>query len=214
MDEYILLILGIIGVISFSVSGTIVAIKAKFDLFGVIIMGCVTASGGGILRDVIIGKIPPELFSKPYVFAIAALASVIVFLSIYFDKKDFLKISETIERVNNVFDSVGLAAFTVTGTEMAFICGLSENVFLSITIGVLTGIGGGVLRDILTGTSPYVFRKHVYAVAAIFGGAIYYVLRCYVVVNWLASLISMIFIIGIRLLATKFRWELPKIDIR
>ena len=213
MNEEILFVLGIIGAASFAISGALTAIKAKFDLFGVIIIGCVTATGGGVLRDILIGEIPPMLFKEPYLGGIAAALSVVAFCFIYFKRKDFYRIDEKRERINNVFDSVGLAAFTVTGTELAFSHGISGNVLLSITIGVLTGVGGGILRDVLTGNPPYIFRKHVYAVVAIFGSVIYYVLRLYVLDTLVASAVSMAIIVGARLLATKYRWKLPKINI-
>ena len=119
-----------------------------------------------------------------------------------------------IEHINNIFDAIGLATFTVMGTEIAFINEISENVFLSITIGVLTGVGGGVLRDILTETSPYIFKKHVYALASILGSILYYLIRIWVNDTILPSIVAMIFIIGVRLLATKYCWDLPKIKLQ
>ena len=214
LPEIILFALEIVGTIAFAVSGAFVAIKARFDIFGVLVIGCITAVGGGITRDMLIGATPPAIFSKIYIVGIACLASLIVFIVAYIKRKKFDEIRERIEHINNIFDAIGLAAFTVMGTEIAFTNGLSENVFLSITIGVLTGVGGGVLRDILTETPPYIFKKHVYALASIIGSILYYLIRLWVNDTILPSIVAMIFIIGIRLLATKYRWDLPKIQLQ
>lgn len=214
ITEIILFILEIVGTIAFAVSGAFVAIKARFDIFGVLVIGCITAVGGGITRDIIIGVTPPAIFSKLYIVGIACLASLVVFIVAYIKRKKFDEIRERIEHINNIFDAIGLAAFTVMGTEIAFTNGISENVFLSITIGVLTGVGGGVLRDILTETPPYIFKKHVYALASILGAILYYLIRLWVNDTILPSIVAMIFIIGIRLLATKYRWDLPKIQLQ
>lgn len=207
-------VLEIAGTVAFAVSGAFVAIKARFDIFGVLVIGCITAVGGGITRDILIGVTPPAIFSKIYIVGIACLASLIVFIVAYIKRKKFDEIRERIEHINNIFDAIGLAAFTVMGTEIAFTNGISENVFLSITIGVLTGVGGGVLRDILTETPPYIFKKHVYALASILGAILYYLIRIWVNDTILPSIVAMIFIIGIRLLATKYRWDLPKIKLQ
>ena len=214
LTEIILFALEIIGTIAFAISGAFVAIKARFDIFGVLVIGCITAVGGGITRDMLIGATPPAIFSKIYIVGIACLASLIVFIVAYIKRKKFDEIRERIEHINNIFDAIGLATFTVMGTEIAFTNGVSENVFLSITIGVLTGVGGGVLRDILTETPPYIFKKHVYALASIIGSILYYLIRLWVNDTILPSIVAMIFIIGIRLLATKYRWDLPKIKLQ
>lgn len=209
----ILLILEIIGTIAFAVSGALVAVKAKFDIFGVLVIGCITAVGGGITRDILIGATPPTIFAKLYIVCIAAATALLVFLLAYFTRKKFDEVREKIEQINNIFDAIGLAAFTVMGTEIAFTGGFSHNVFLSVTLGVLTGVGGGVLRDILTETPPYIFKKHVYALASIVGAALYYILRLYVESTVLPSAVAIAFIIGVRALATKYRWSLPKIHL-
>lgn len=209
----ILLVLEIIGTISFAVSGALVAIKARFDIFGVLVVGCVTAVGGGITRDLLIGATPPAIFFKWYIALIAAVASLGVFIVSYIHRQKFDELRGRIEYINNVFDAIGLAAFTVTGTELAFTAGFADNVFLCVTLGVLTGVGGGVLRDIFTETSPYIFTKHVYAIASIFGAALYYVLRLFVENTVIISAVCIAVIIVTRLLATKYRWSLPKIQL-
>jgi uncharacterized membrane protein YeiH len=116
-----------------------------------------------------------------------------------------------IERINNVFDAIGLAAFSVMGTEVAFREGLEENMFLAVVLGMLTGVGGGMFRDVLTDTTPYIFKKHVYALASILGSCLYYLLRCYADSIALASAMGMILVVALRMLATRYRWSLPRI---
>lgn len=214
IPESVLIVLELIGTIAFAVSGALVAINAKFDIFGVLVIGCITAIGGGITRDLLIGVTPPVIFSRAYIIAVAALTALTVFIVAYFYRNRFHAIREKIETINNIFDALGLAVFTVTGMEIAFANGLSDNVFLSVTLGVLTGVGGGVLRDILTETPPYIFKKHVYALASISGAAVYYLLRRFVDIQILPSVVAMLFIFTLRLLATKYRWKLPKVIVK
>lgn len=209
----ILLILEIIGTISFAISGAVVAIKVKFDIFGVAFIGVITAMGGGIIRDILIGRYPPAVFSNFYIFLIAVISTIITFIIIYKNKSHFNMFEGIMEYINNFFDAVGLAAFSVMGTEVAFVFAFSDNMFLAVTLGVLTGTGGGVLRDILTDTTPYIFKKHIYAIASILGSCLYYVLRMNFNNLAVISAVSMFLIVAIRMLATKYHWSLPKIEL-
>ncbi len=214
VTEIILLILEIVGTVAFAVSGALVAIKARFDIFGVLVVGCITAVGGGITRDLIVGQTPPLIFSNLYILGIAAATSVGVFFIAYARRKTFEGIRERIERVNNYFDAAGLAAFTVMGVELAFSAYfIQENAFLSITLGVLTGVGGGLLRDILTETTPYIFKKHVYALASILGAIVYYLLRLVMENIVLPTLVGLALVFLLRVLATRYRWSLPKVQL-
>ncbi len=213
ITERVLLILEIIGTIAFAVSGTLVAIKAKFDVFGVLVVGCITAVGGGITRDIIVGETPPMIFSNKYVIGIAAATSVLVFIIAYLKKSVFEEMREKIESINNYFDAAGLAAFTVMGTELAFSYGVSNNVLLSITLAVLSGVGGGLLRDIFTENTPYIFKKHIYAIASILGAIAYYVMRLYIDNAVLPTIAGMVVVFLLRVLATKYRWSLPKVQL-
>lgn len=212
-SDLIMSILEIIGTISFAVSGAFVAIKARLDLFGVLFIGVITAVGGGIVRDVLIGRFPAAIFAKFPLVALAAFSALIVFVVTYVLREKFHTVQVKVEHVNNFFDAVGLAAFSVMGTEVAFTQGLSDNMFLSVTLGMITGVGGGIFRDILADTTPYIFKKHVYALASILGSIIYCVLRqdhCRLIT---ASVVSMLLVVAIRLLAAKYHWGLPKIDL-
>ena len=214
-SEIILLVLEIIGTVAFAVSGAFAAIKAKLDIFGVLFIGCITAVGGGITRDLLIGDTPPKIFDNLHILAIAATSALVVFAAAYLSRKQFLVTYEHFEPIQNVFDAFGLAAFSVTGTEIAFTSGLAENPVLAILLGVLTGVGGGVFRDVLTSTTPYIFKKHVYALASIGGASVYYVMRSFVETKTplVPSLVAMVLVVAVRLLAAKYRWSLPKVKL-
>ncbi|MBQ9131624.1 MAG: trimeric intracellular cation channel family protein [Clostridia bacterium] len=213
LPETVLSILELIGTVSFAVSGALVAIKAGMDLFGVVFIGWITAFGGGILRDLLIGRTPPAAFLNPFMFLAACLAAIVVFIIAYVKRAHFDAFRGHLDYINNFFDAIGLATFAVMGTEVAFIYGFSDNVLLSVILGMLTCVGGGIFRDILTDTTPYVFKKHVYALAAIAGSSLYYLLRVSVDVAVPSSLLSILLVVTIRMLATKYRWSLPKIRL-
>lgn len=210
MTEFIKL-LELIGTIAFSVSGALIACGAGLDIFGVVFVGCITAFGGGIARDILLGITPPAIFSNHITFMIALLTAVVVFISAYINKEkfDFLKVK--IENINEIFDAVGLAAFSVTGAEVAFVNGYSDNALIIIFAGMSTGVGGGIIRDILIDTTPYIFKKRIYALASIFGSFLYYVSREFIGNISVASGLAMLSVIAIRILAMKYRWSLPKI---
>lgn len=212
MNE-IMKVLEIIGTIAFSVSGALVSIGAGLDIFGVVFVGSITAFGGGIIRDLILGITPPSIFNNFPMFLLALVTSVIVFIVAYINRKKFNTLRTKTEHVNNLFDALGLAVFTVIGAETGFINGFSDNEFIIIVISMITGIGGGIFRDILTDTTPYVFKKHVYAVASLLGAVLYIILRKYSDNISLISVLSMILVFLIRMLATMFHWSLPKVRI-
>jgi uncharacterized membrane protein YeiH len=213
LPEKIMLAFEIIGTISFAVSGALVAIKAGLDIFGVLFIAGITAFGGGICRDLLIGRTPPALFSNFYMFFIAIMAGVLVFIVSYVKRRQFDEWRRKIDHINNFFDAAGLGAFAVMGTEIAFQRGFSNNVFLTITLGMLTAVGGGIFRDILTNTTPYIFKKHVYALAAISGSCVYYALRMLIPGILHSSIIALVLVVTVRMLATKYRWSLPKIHV-
>ena len=206
-------ILEFIGTVAFSVSGALVAIGASLDLFGVVFVACITSVGGGILRDVLLGINPPAVFSNLSVILLSALTGVAVFIVAYVRRKSFNILRQRIEHVNNFFDAIGLAAFTVLGSEVGYINGHYDNVFIIVLIGMTTGIGGGIFRDIITDTTPFVFKKHVYAMASLVGGLVYFILRELFGNTFPVSIISMLIVVVMRMLAAKFRWSLPKIKI-
>ena len=198
-----------IGTIAFASSGAMVAIKKQLDLLGVVVLGVTTAVGGGMLRDIIIGNVPPALFKDP-VYVMLAFATVLLLFAVVRMNQRFLdsRSIETYEKVMNIFDAIGLGAFTVVGIDTAVLSGYGDYDFLVIFLGVITGVCGGILRDIMAGQTPYVLRKHIYACASIAGALLYAGLMDIINGN-LAMLTGACTVILIRLLATHFCWNLP-----
>lgn len=205
----IFLIIEVIGTIAFASSGAMVAIKKELDLLGVIVLGVTTAVGGGMLRDIILGNVPPGLFTKPVYVITAFLTVMALFMVVRLNQKILeSRYITAYEKMMNIFDAVGLAAFTVTGIDTAVLAGYEDYHFLSVFLGVLTGVGGGLLRDIMAGQTPYILRKHVYASASI-AGAICYVFLADWMTGDASMIISAVLVILIRLLATRYCWNLP-----
>lgn len=211
MDK-ILFVLEIIGTVAFAITGVITAVEKKLDILGAIVLGAVTAVGGGILRDIILGYLPPSAFRHP-VYALTAIAtSVAVFVLAYFLGEKIKKHFDFYSQIINVFDSIGLAVFTVAGVNSAFDRGFGENAFLTIFVAILTGVGGGIMRDIMAGRVPKILRKRIYALAVIIGAGIYYILLNFSLCSEIAAaIIGAGAVLLIRILATVFRWNLPAI---
>lgn len=202
----------LIGTVAFAITGVITAVEKKFDIFGAIVLGTVTAVGGGIVRDLILGYTPPMAFRKSVYAITAVLTSLAVFVIAYFFGKKIRKHYDVYSQVINVFDSIGLAVFVVGGANSAIACGFEENMFLSVFVAALTGVGGGVMRDIMAGRVPTILHKRVYALAAIIGAVVYYVLIYYTVCSsTVAVIVGAGSVLVIRILATIFRWNLPAV---
>jgi len=122
-------------------------------------------------------------------------------------------VKHRIDRVHNLFDAIGLAAFTVTGVQVAIVAGHADNPFLCVCMGMTTGIGGGVLRDMMSRHTPYVLQKRIYAVASIIGALVYWTLCHFNVVLAIAQIGAMLLIVAIRVCATVFHWNLPRIEL-
>lgn len=211
MREILMLVMELLGTVAFAVSGTLVAAAAGLDLFGVLTVGTITAVGGGIIRDIIIGQIPPTIFSKPEILVLVLVTSLAVFIVAFINSKKIKDLSLKIERINIFFDALGLAAFSVTGVEVTCAAGHSDNAVLAVVLGVITGVGGGVLRDVLVNEKPYILVKHIYAVASLVGAMVYYLVGIYFGNELIGTIVSMLLTITIRMLAAKFRWNLPKV---
>lgn len=201
--------LEVAGTISFAVAGAMAALEKRVDLFGVIFLGATTALAGGIIRDILVGKIPPSAFSNYRYMAIAAATALVVFLIARISREYYQHHVEVVNAVNNVFDAAGLGAFTITGAKVAMSMGYTENGFFVVFLAMVTGIGGGVLRDLMIGEIPFVLRKRIYAVASILGGVVYYQL-VWRIDDMAAAFIGIGTVFGLRMLATIFKWNLPK----
>lgn len=205
----IFFVIEVIGTIAFASSGAMAAIEKELDLLGVIVLGVTTAVGGGMLRDIILGAVPPSLFVHP-VYVFTAFITVMILFIIVRLNQQILESSyiAAYEKLMNIFDAIGLAAFTVTGIDTAALAGYGDYHFLSVFLGVLTGVGGGVLRDIMAGQTPYILRKHVYACASLVGALCYVFLSQHISGDG-AMIISALLIVLVRILATKYCWNLP-----
>ncbi|MBO7520564.1 MAG: TRIC cation channel family protein, partial [Clostridia bacterium] len=134
----VITVMEIIGTVSFAISGSIIAARYGLDLFGVVLIGCVTAVCGGIIRDVLLGQFPPAIFSNVLLLSVAAATSLAVFIISYFNAKRFDKLKKSIENINVLFDAIGLAAFSVIGIEVSFNSGHGDNALLTVSVGVIT----------------------------------------------------------------------------
>lgn len=213
IQSLIFSLMDLAGTIAFAASGAIVAIRQRMDLFGVCVLGVCTAVGGGMMRDVILGKIPAALQDPKYV-AVAAVASLIVFLIFYFHQ-DFFEGKARIyyDLVMLVMDTIGLGIFTVFGVKAGVDAGYIDNTFLLAFLGTMTGVGGGLLRDMMAEVPPYIFVRHVYACASIAGAVL-----CVYLYRFAGELPALVLgslcVILIRYLAAHYRWNLPRIPER
>ena len=206
-----IMIIELIGIVAFAISGAIVGIKKGFDIFGIIVLGVITAVGGGAVRDVILGILPPAMFRNSIYVFVAFLTSFIAFLAGTVATVKFKKNKQFFKDMVNFFDAIGLGVFAVTGTNTAIVNGFADNAFLAIFVGVITGIGGGMLRDIMAGKVPFVLYKDIYASAAIVGAVIYYYMYTFKLNPILAVTSAILITILIRLLATFYHVSLPRI---
>ncbi len=201
-------VLEIIGTVAFAFSGCMVANARRMDIFGVWVLGTVTAVGGGAIRDLLLGITPPSMFRDGTYVAVAT-ATVAVWLlvaahSVPMTQAMFDKIS----RVMEFSDSIGLGVFAVVGCQTAILNGHGDNRFLVLFMGVLTGVGGGLLRDVIADTTPVIFRKRIYAIAALAGSAVYVILLQHLSEAW-AVVAGAATVFVIRTLASIRRWDLP-----
>ncbi len=212
MNTGLITIIESIGIIAFAVTGAIVAIKKGFDIFGIIVLGVITAVGGGAIRDIILGINPPFMFQNPIYVVIAFFTSCISFLTVRILRLRFKKNRNFFSEVINFFDAIGLGIFAVTGANTAIINGFADKPFLCIFVGVITGIGGGMLRDIMAKKIPFVLYKDVYAVAAIVGASVFYYLHKYNINEMVCIFVPIIITIIIRVLAPIYSLHLPKVS--
>lgn len=211
MDNFIL-ILDVIGAIAFAYSGVVVAVKHKMDLLGVILLGCITAVGGGVFRDIILGNFPVALFALPnWELIAAASTSLLLFVVFYFIKDMSFLDHKWFKTSVTIADAIGLGVFVVIGANVAI--GKNANWFMVIFLATLTATGGGILRDLLALRMPVIFTRHIYAIAAILCAIIYYVMYINNVNLYLNTSISLIFVVIIRYFAYRFKINLPVVEL-
>ena len=193
--------LDLLGTFVFAISGALTASDKKLDLFGASVIALVTAIGGGTTRDVLIGAQPVGWLTDTNYLLVVVLAIACSFLF----KKYIMKLRRTMF----LFDSIGLGIFTVLGLQKTLAFGLSPVV--AVIMGAVSACFGGVVRDVLSNEVPLIFRKEIYATACLAGGALYLLLQFFLVPQDMVILVTVCFVIGLRLLAVRFHWYLPGI---
>jgi uncharacterized membrane protein YeiH len=194
--------LDLVGIFVFAISGALLAVRKNFDVFGIAVLAEVTALGGGLFRDLVIGAVPPAAFTDLGYFLTPLLAALLVF---------FLHPQvERIQAAVNVFDAAGLGLFCVAGTTKAYEHGLGLT--SSATLGLATAVGGGVLRDVLANEVPSLLRwdRDLYAVPAIVGATIVALcLRCHALTP-VTTTLAVVTAFVLRLLAMRYHWRAPR----
>lgn len=214
MVEIVLNILSAVGVVAFSVAGALVAIDHRVDMFGVATLAVITSFGGGMTRDLLMGKLPPTLFTDPFYLILAGvsvLTALIVFTVARVFQQKFVAREKLIDRITNVFDAVAIGVFATTGakTVMDF-TGQTDNAFLILTLGSLTAVGGSIIRDVLIREVPFVLKKRIYVLAVLAGAGLYYLLVRLGAAEIPALVAGTLLTFGLRMMATIFRWNLPR----
>ena len=194
-------ILDLFGTMAFAVTGAFKAIEHKSDIVGIIILSTITGVAGGVIRDIIFGKFPPTVVINPLYLVVTVVTGIVIFIlypSIKIHWNLFLK-----------FDAIGLGVFTVIGASIAYnIFGLN---FLTMAFaGVLTAVGGGILRDVFVNEVPLVFVKELYASTSFIGVVILFVMLVMGINLYSATIPSILAVTSIRLLAMKYNWSLPR----
>ena len=199
--EVFIYVLDLLGTAAFAVTGAVKAVEHKGDIFGIIVLATVVGVAGGVTRDVIFGRFPNSFSDPIYVGITVAIGVATFFLFSQFKKR---------LNVWLIFDAVGLGVFSVVGATIAYeIVGLS---FLPIVFGgVITAIGGGILRDIIVRDIPIVFVKEIYAVASLVGILVFYFILSAGADLYVATIVGLVVATGLRLVAMKLNWNLPKV---
>lgn len=195
----LLLVFDLIGTFVFALSGGTLAVRQRLDLFGVLVLSCAAAVSGGIVRDVLIDALPPAALADWRYLVTAILAGLVTF-----------RWSAAIERLRNpvqLFDAAGLALFAVLGTGKALAFGVSP--FAATLLGMTTGIGGGIVRDLLVARVPVVLQAELYAVAALAGGGVVALAAVLQLPQQPAMVVGALACFGLRWMALRHGWQLP-----
>ena len=212
-------LLEMLGIVAFAVFGTMAALENGMDIFGVLVIAVVTSVGGGLVRDLILNTLPPVMFSNPVYCAVSAVTALIIVLIANLMRMRRLRMHnwkgkrlwETRMRyLLTLCDAIGLGVFTILGAELAVDKGFRDNTFLVLFTAVLTGTGGGVMRDVLLCRQPLLFKREIYAMAALAGAVCYYYLSPHVP-NVYAFYASALLIVVIRMVAVRRDINLPSI---
>ncbi|HUH51084.1 MAG TPA: trimeric intracellular cation channel family protein [Flavobacterium sp.] len=194
--------LEMLGTIAFAFSGALAGFNKRMDIFGIFVVAFVTAMGGGMLRDVLIGN-TPVVWMRDLTYLVVVTFGTIVAL-VFRKKLIYLRLSLFL------FDAIGLGIFTIIGIETGISAGLHP--IICITLGTMTACFGGVVRDILCNDIPVIFRKEIYATICIVGGIIFFILKQTSLSDSLIYLTTSLLIILLRLIVVKYKWSLPRVN--
>jgi len=200
--------LEVIGTIAFAFAGALVAIDNDLDLFGIECMAVMTACGGGMTRDIILGNTPPMMFRNP-VYVTMAVVTGFLTVTIY-NKFIQSRYKDRILDMISILDAIGLAIFTIVGMDLAMQLGYT-GAFLICAMGVLTAVGGGLLRDVMVNVKPVILTKEVYATAAMVGSVIYYY-GMMIIPQGIAAAVSLVVIFGLRMWTIIKHINLPVVE--
>lgn len=204
--DLLLTVFNFIGIFAFAISGAVAGVKRRADLFGVAVLAFAASCCGGIMRDLLIGAVPPDNIQSWEPLAVSLAATMVTVLF-------FRQITERLNNPVQLFDAFGLGLFTVLGADKALVFGIGP--VWAVLLGVITGVGGGMVRDILLARVPNVLRTEIYATASLAGGAIVVGARVW---NLLPPSYAMIagasFCIILRCLALHYRWQIPVIRFK
>ena len=195
----LLLVLDLVGTFVFALSGATAGVKSRLDLFGVLVLSCAAGNAGGITRDVLIGAVPPAAISDWRYLAVSLLAGFVTFWRL-----------SAIDRLRSpvlLFDAAGLGLFAVSGTQKALTFGLHP--VMAALLGMLTGIGGDMTRDVLLSEIPTVLRADLYAVAALAGAAVVVIGAALRLPSTAVTIAGAVVCFGLRFLAIRRGWHLP-----
>lgn len=194
-------VIDILGTIAFAISGVLVAMDKRLDVFGVLIIAFVTAVGGGTLRDLLIGIKPVGWLNAPMHLLIIVITVLLAII--------FVKQLKYVRKSLFLFDTIGIGLYTMVGIEKGLAADLSP--VMCIALGTITACFGGVIRDILCNEIPVIFRKEIYATVCILGGLVYFLLIQFPIQNTVAYSLAIVTIIIMRVLAVRFKISLPNI---
>jgi len=194
-------IIDILGTIAFAISGVLVAMDKRLDVFGVLIIAFVTAVGGGTLRDLLIGIKPVGWLNAPIHLLIIVVTVLLAII--------FVKQLKYVRKSLFLFDTIGIGLYTMVGIEKGLAADLLP--VMCIALGTITACFGGVIRDILCNEIPVIFRKEIYATVCILGGLVYFVLIQFPIKDTIAYSLAILTIIIMRVLAVRFKISLPNI---
>ena len=192
------------GVAVFAITGALMAGRKSMDLFGVLVIAIITALGGGTLRDVILDNHPVSWIRNDTYILVASLAALGTVAWVRFTRPIH-------EKGLLIADAFGLAVFTVIGTEVALQYAMPSST--AVIMGIMTGVAGGVMRDVICNEIPLIFKKEIYATACLAGAVTFVLLRMLETPHWLDTGVSMLVVLGIRLAAIRWHFSLPRFHL-